>query len=249
MTATRLAEFVSVLPPARRAAAAGPLRGCGECLVRPLGICAAVDETLLEELEPIGRRVIYAPRTTLFVEDDPAQAVFNVTSGILRLSRLLADGRRQVVGFALPGDFVGAAAGERYTYSADASVGTSLCRFPRSDFWAFFARDSHSLRGVGDAVMRQLELAHDQVVVLGGAAAERRLAAFLIHLRRRWRRICDTGNFLPLQMGRQDIGDFLGLNISTVSRTLTAFARERLLAIVPRGVRILNDAGLARLAD
>src|SRR5262245_38099968 len=87
---------------------------CARCGVRVFSVCAALEMHELCALEALGRETTFAPKSVLFAEDQPADAVFNVTEGVVRLYKLLPDGKRQIVGFALPGDFLGLAMAERY---------------------------------------------------------------------------------------------------------------------------------------
>lgn len=236
-----------VAPPDSRRSSAARLGSCETCAVRPLSVCASLDAASLGALAAIGQRVTYASRTSLFREGEPADAVFNVIGGLVRTSRLLPDGRRQVVGFALAGDLVGAALGDAYSLSADAAGPAVVCRFARRGFWELFGRSAGTVRKVYESAMRCLDNAYDQMVLLGGGSAEQKVASFVIGFGARWHPR-GGGVLVPLPMSRQDIGDFLGLSISTVSRTLNGFERRRLIVIVPGGVRILDPAGLARLA-
>jgi CRP/FNR family transcriptional regulator len=225
------------------------LENCDECPIRSFSICSALDRDGFGALQAIGQEVTFRSRALLFMEGEPAEAVFNVTAGLVRLFRLFADGRRQVVGFALPGDFLGLPPDDRHMFSADAAGLTTACRFGRQTFSELVAEHPDLLRRVHDSAVRALDLAHDQMMLLGHRRAEAKIAAFLVGLRERWARICGSSVLVPLPMGRQDIGDFLGLSIATVSRTLTRFARERVILIVPSGVRILDLARLRQVAD
>jgi CRP/FNR family transcriptional regulator len=94
----------------------------------------------------------------------------------------------------------------------------------------------------------ELSLAQDQMLLLGRRSAEEKIAAFLLNLQGRYGRIGVTSVTVPLPMSRQDIADYLGLTIETVSRTMTKLAREKLLVIVPDGVRLLDRPRLVRMA-
>src|SRR5512139_2012753 len=95
---------------------------CSACTLRSLSICGALDQADLAEFERIARQVQFAPNEALFSVGQAANAVHSLTSGVARLYKLLPDGRRQVIGFALPGDFLGITPSDRYTFSADAVV-------------------------------------------------------------------------------------------------------------------------------
>jgi len=102
--------------------AAGGSNGqaCIDCAVRPLSICAALDRAELRELDHLGRHVHFGPRETVFAQEQMTTSFYNLLEGVMRLYKLLPDGRRQIVGFALPGDFLGMTTSARHSFSADA---------------------------------------------------------------------------------------------------------------------------------
>ena len=233
---------------AARAWRARPLQGCSECPVRPLSVCSALDDRQLGVLEALGQEVTLRSRSVLLMQGHPAEAVFNVTAGVVRLYRLFPDGRCQVVGFALPGDFLGLPPDESYGFSADAVGAVAVCRFSRRAFSRLVDGNPALLRRVYESAARQVDLARDHMMLLGRSTAEAKVASFLLDLRGRWTPIHGGSAIVPLPMRRQDIGDFLGLSIATVSRTLNRFAREGLLQIVPKAVGILDFTRLAQIA-
>lgn len=221
---------------------------CALCKVRPVSICAALDSKELCALDALAQQSVFEPKSTLFLQDEPASTVFNITEGVVRLYKLLPDGRRQIVGFALPGDFLGLAMADRYGCSADAIETVRVCRFSRIAFGAFLDEKPHLLRRLHEFATHELSLAQDQMVVLGRRSAEEKVASFLVGLQNRLARIGAVSATVPLAMSRQDIADFLGLTIETVSRTLSRMAREKMLVIVPGGVRLLDPKRVEELA-
>ena len=179
---------------------------------------------------------------------DAADAVYNITQGTVRLYKLLPDGRRQIVGFLLPGDFLGLALSDQYPFSADAVEPVTACRFARGAFSALLDEKPHLLRRLHEAATHELSLAQDHMVLLGRRTAGEKVAAFLLGLRERWRRLGGSLVTIPLPMTRQDIADYLGLTLETVSRTISKFARSRMLIVVPDGVRLLDPARIEALA-
>ena len=213
---------------------------CTACAVRSLSICGALEEVDLAEFERIGRHVHLAPNEALFTAGQVASSVHNITAGVARLYKLLPDGRRQVIGFALPGDFLGTLPSDRYSYSADAIGAVSVCRFPADTFMHFIEQRPHFLLRINEFAARELMLAQEQMLLLGRRTAEEKVAAFLVGWRARLAHIGDERQTITLPMSRQDIADYLGLTIETVSRTLTRFEREKMLVIVTGGVRLLD---------
>lgn len=221
---------------------------CSACAVRSLSICGALDQTDLAEFERIARHVHLAPGEALFTAGQLAHSVHSLTAGFARLYKLLADGRRQVIGFALPGDFLGTAPSDRYTFSTDAIDSVTACRLPREAFTNFIEQRPHFLLRINEFAARELMLAQEQMLLLGRRTAEEKVASFLIGWRQRLAQIGDERQTIALPMSRQDIADYLGLTIETVSRTLTRFEREKMLIIVTGGVRLLDAERAAAVA-
>lgn len=222
---------------------------CAQCRVRALSLCDALEPDELVELDKMATSISVGAKETLFEQDQPSAWVYNLTAGSVRLYKLLPDGRRQIVGFALPGDFLGVSMSEKNAFSADALTATNACRFSRSDYSNFLDAKPNLLRRLHSMASHELSLAQDQMVILGRRTAEERIASFLIGLRNRWTRVNGNHVHVPLPMTRQDIGDFLGLTVETVSRLMTRLAREKAIVIVPDGVRLLDVARLERLAE
>jgi CRP/FNR family transcriptional regulator len=220
---------------------------CEECSVRSLAVCSAVSREQLPRLTAIaaGRRV--ETGQTLFEEGETADAVFTLTHGMLKLYKLMSDGRRQIVGFLVPGDFLGLAFGRTYVYSAEAVTPTAVCRFRRPQFMGLLEECPAIEKEILGRTSTELAAAQEQMLLLGRKTARERLATFLVALARR--RNVEGNGVLPLPMSRADIGDYLGLTIETVSRTVTAFRKERLIALPDRHVvEILRRRELEQVA-
>jgi CRP/FNR family transcriptional regulator, anaerobic regulatory protein len=211
---------------------------CSDCAVRPFSFCAAFDQAELRELDHLGRHVHFLPRETAFAQEELTTSFFNLLEGVMRLYKLLPDGRRQIVGFALPGDFLGLATSAHHNFSADAIGPVTVCRFPRASFAPFIEDKPHLLRRMNELMIRELSQAQDHIVLLGRRSAEEKVASFVLAWRDRLARLGAATKMVPLPMGRQDIADFLGLTIETVSRTFTKLERDGLIEIVSGGVRL-----------
>jgi CRP/FNR family transcriptional regulator, anaerobic regulatory protein len=160
----------------------------------------------------------------------------------------LPDGRRQIVGFALPGEFLGMPASSHHGFSADAIGAVTVCRFGRVSFGRFVEDKPHMLRRINELTVRELNQARDHMVLLGRRSAEERVASFLIGWRDRLSQLGGSSAIVPLPMSRLDIADYLGLTIETVSRTFTKLEREGVLDIVPGGVSLRDLSRAEALA-
>ena len=183
----------------------------------------------------------------LFEEGDPAEHVFTITAGMIKLYKLLSDGRRQIVGFLVPGDFLGLAFGRTYVYGAEAVVPTSTCRFGRHQFLALLDECPTLEKEILTRTATELAAAQEQMLLLGRKTARERVASFILALALR-RRI-EAGRPFELAMSRADIADYLGLTVETVSRTLSLLGRDGLIELAEtRTLVIRNEAALARVA-
>ncbi len=191
------------------------------------------------ELRPLYRLatpVTLSAGKTIFSEGEHADSVFGLSQGSVRLYKNASDGRRQIVAFALPGEFLGMPLAKSYHCSADAIDQVVLCRFPRAGFANFIQTAPNTMRRLIDFATRELDMALGLSVLLGHASAEQRLTTFFIEWRKR---IDATSQFVPLPMLRQDIADFLGLKPETISRTLAKLEAKNVIRVVPKGV-VLN---------
>ncbi len=213
-----------------------------------MSICSALNGPELEQLDALAQHVSFEPRSTLFTQDEPANSVFNLTGGVARLYKLLPDGRRQIVGFALPGDFLGLAMAKQNGFSADAVDAVEACRFSREEFADFLHKKPHLLQRLHEFTSHELSIAQDQMVLLGRRTAEEKVASFLVNWRDRWARLTGRSVTVPLPMSRQDIADYLGLTIETVSRTFSRLAKDKTIVIVPDGIRVLNAPRMEGIA-
>lgn len=236
--------FAGVIAPAARRISE---YACLHCPVQKQGICGALQGAELTRLGDLKYTVHYKRKAVLFDQGEPAESVHIVTEGGVRLYKTMPDGRRQIIGFALPGDLLGLAIDSRNAYSADALINTSTCRFSRKAFGELLDKMPHLIQRLHTMMAHELSIAQDHMMLLGHYSARQKVAAFVLQVRERWR-INGASVHVRLPMSRQDIADYLGMSIETVSRTLGRLERLRLIVVVPDGVRILDMDRLAKLA-
>ena len=146
---------------------------CADCAVRSLSVCAALDLAELARTRASGSpRPFHAARDGVCAGGELTTSFYNLREGVMRLYKLLPDGRRQIVGFALPGDFLGMATSARHSFSADAVGPVAVCRFSRTSFTRFIEDKPHLLRRINELVVRELSQAQDHMVLLGRRSAE-----------------------------------------------------------------------------
>lgn len=223
---------------------------CTACGAHDLAICQVLEGAALRDLAGHVAVQRVAAGRTVFTEGEPGRDLFTVTEGMLKLYRLLADGRRQITGFLTPGDLFGLVRGSGYAYTAEAVTEIGLCRLPRRRLDELLARHPALEHRLLASVNDELVAAQDQMLLLGRKTAREKLATFLLLFLRREEERGRDGTVLTLPMGRGDIADYLGLTVETVSRTFTQFRSAGLIRLPdPARVEIADRRALEALAD
>ncbi len=223
---------------------------CDTCTARSYSACAPLNAEEQKRLMAILREVTVEPHKPIFAEADPAEYVFNVTAGAVKIFKLLPDGRRQVTGFLFPGDFLGLTHNDSYAYSAEALTTTKLCRFQRrklEDLLDELPKLEQRLLGMAS---HELAAAQDQMMLLGRKSARERVVSFLLMMSNALARHGQPDNPVTLPMSRSDIADYLGLTIETVSRTLTQLKKQGLIEVIgEKQVSLAKVEALREIAD
>ena len=190
-------------------------------------------------IELMGPIISMRRNAEIYRQNDRADHFYKVVNGTVRTCRVLIDGRRQIGAFYLPGDLFGLETDGRHAFSAEAVIGVEVMSIKRTTAAALAKWDSEMRTLIG------CELRHtqDHVLLLIKTAPER-VASFLLEMAAR----IESGDEIELPMPRQDIADYLGLTIETVSRTLTQLENQAAIAL-PTSKRIVlrNRAILKRL--
>lgn len=218
-----------------------PCSACLDCDVRSMAVCAALDDKDVAALDRIMISRTLEPDQALAQEGDPKTHVYTLTSGMLRLSSALPDGRRQITGFLLPGDYLGLADDDVHTQTAEAVGDSKLCAFPVRDMDELvrtFPRLGERLHGMTRAALRQ---AQDNHMILGRLNPAERLASFLLVMSRRAAEHKQPDNPVLLPMPRTDIADYLGLTVETVSRSFTRLRQDGLISLPNPHTAFIED--------
>lgn len=197
-------------------------------------------------LDLMGSCMNFGRNAEIFGEDEPADYFYKVVTGAVRISKLMSDGRRQIGAFYLPGEIFGLETDEAHAFSAEAIGDSQVLVVKRSAFLSRATRDCAMVTEIWTQTMTHLQRARNHMLLLGRKNAQERIATFLLDMAER---LSLTGE-VELPMSRQDIADYLGLTIETVSRTLTQLERDGLISI-PSSRRIVfrNRAALDVMND
>lgn len=197
-------------------------------------------------LDVMGAVMRFKRNAEIFGQDEPATYLYRVVRGAVRIVRLMSDGRRQISAFYLAGDMFGLEDENEHLFSAEAVTETEIRYVRRSVFLAEAMRDTDMITELWAQTKGNLQRAHNHMLLLGRKNAQERVAKFLLDMEPRLSR----SGIVELPMSRQDIADYLGLTIETVSRTLTQLARESVIAMPSsRRIEFRKHSTLSQLRD
>lgn len=221
---------------------------CGACEARHSGLCDTLADHDFQYLAHAAHWQLVPKGRVFAVEGELSRQFFNINHGTVKLFKDLPDGRRQIVAFAGPGDFVGLAADQHYSFSAEAINEVRLCSFDRTELGLMFSRFPALEQRLSAMASSHLVVALAHMLLLGRKTSIERVATFLLE----WRTastLRSDHHALALPMSRTDIGDYLGMTIETVSRSLTILKNRHLIAIATdHGISIVDRPRLSDIA-
>ena len=194
--------------------------------------------SLASSIAMMGALMPFARDAEIYGESEPADYLYKVVSGAVRTYKVLNDGRRQISSFYLPGEIFGLEVGGEHTFSAEAVADSKILVIRRSAVVALAGRDKEVARQLWRMTATELQRAHDHIMLLIKTAQER-VAGFLLEMAAR---SPDAGE-VDLPMSRQDIADYLGLTIETVSRMVTQLERSGTIALATSRRVVLRKRG------
>lgn len=223
---------------------------CMHCSVRHLAVCSALSPEEVQALEAVTVSQQVAMGATLARGGEARQHVYTLTQGALRLVRTLADGRRQISGFVLPGDYMGLSGSDHHRHDVEALADSRVCRISVPHMRELRGRYPHLERKLLQRACQALDDAQDAALSLARLQPSEKLADFLLRLAAREARLGGNPLQVTLPMGRGDIADHLGLTMETVSRTFTRLRQQELIALPHLNVvEILDEPALRTLAS
>lgn len=226
---------------------------CQACEARHKGVCGALSPTQLTELSKNTTKTVHEHNNELHSSDQDQDHYSNILSGVVKLTKLLPDGRQQIVGLQFAPDFLGRPFSKQNNVIAEAATNVRLCSFPKNVIEKFIQETPDMERRLHEQHLNELDEARDWMLTLGRKTAIEKLASFLLlivshidpeglHHKN------DVAIELPLK--RSDIADYLGLTIETVSRQLTNLRKKEVVEVgAKRAIKIVNLERLKMIAE
>lgn len=198
---------------------------------------------------PSSRPRRHVAGTHLFREGDAATHLHEIRSGVLRLTRVLENGRRKVIAFGLPGDIIGFPNGDLHHTDCDVIATADLIVHRRQTLESGDG-DPQTHQRLLRAALREINAMQDHFMMLARKSALEKVASFLLVLCRRTGRAMGDGTAFSLPMSRADIADFLGLTIETVSRSISCLRKRGMIVLeTPQTVLVADMTALIRASQ
>lgn len=217
---------------------------CATCRIRHLSIFAELQDVLNEDIRSFRPSVmVFDVAEVVYREQVAASNAFTLRKGVVKLTKMLPNGRSQIIRVLREGDLFGfdGFAGEAYNHTAIAVTNIEVCRLPLNELMALKEKNPEIEQALMLRWIRHLREAEDMMLDLGAKRAGERLASFLF----RW---CgENGSWQELPLSRLEMGELLGLTIETVSRFLSDWKRRGLINESRGSMQIVDVAALREL--
>lgn len=228
---------------------------CQVCEARACGMCSDLSPNTLHNLRKITRTRDFKAGDAIFSDDAPIESYATIKDGIVKLSKILPDGRQQTIGLSFPPDFIGRTYKDKNSYFASAVTDVTVCTFPREMFNAFLLKTPSLEHRLFELTLNELDAARDWMLMLGRMSALEKVATIILkfaekmHCAKTLQGESSDELKFELPLTRAEIADFLGLTIETVSRQFTLLKNQGLIKITQqRYIEILDKEKLQHLS-
>src|SRR5690606_27513414 len=224
---------------------------CSTCSMHQLCLPMGLEENDMDRLDQIIGRRRKVPRDThLYRMNDPFTNLYAVRLGHFKTCQVSTDGEQQITGFQMTGELLGmdAISTDRHHCDAIALEDSEVCEIPFQRLEELFGTMPTLLRHFHRMMSQEITREQSVMLLLGNMRAEQRFAAFLVNLASRYTTRGYSSTSFQLRMSREDIGNYLGLTIESISRLLSKFKKLGLLKVSNREIEILEPERLKRLA-
>ena len=221
---------------------------CGDCPIRQRAVCSRTEPDELARLEDMKYYRSFQAGQTVIWSGDRMDFVASVVTGIATLTQTMEDGRRQMVGLLLPSDFLGRPGRSAVPFDVTAATDLVMCCFRRKPFEDMMATTPHVAQRLLEMTLDELDAAREWMLLLGRKTAREKIASLLAIIARR-----DAGLKLratkgaiafDLPLTREEMADYLGLTLETVSRQMSALKRDGVISLEERRRIVVPDFDL-----
>ncbi len=224
---------------------------CGDCPIRHRAVCARCETDELARLEQIKYYRSFQAGQTIIWSGDRMEFVGSVVTGIATLTQTMEDGRRQMVGLLLPSDFVGRPGRAAAAFDVTATTDVVMCCFRKKPFEDMMAATPHIAQRLLEMTLDDLDAAREWMLLLGRKTAREKIASLIAIIARREAglQVRQRKGMLSvdLPLTREEMADYLGLTLETVSRQMSALKKDGVITL--EGNRLVRIPDLDRLLE
>jgi CRP/FNR family transcriptional regulator len=227
-------------------------KSCSSCSMHQLCLPMGLDDGDLNRLDQlIGTRRRIAAGTRLYETGAPLRNLYAVRFGHFKTTQRNAFGGTQITGFQMAGEMLGmdAISTDRHLCDAVALEDSEVCEIPFDGLQDLFAQLPTLLRHFHRIMGQEITREQNVMLLLGNMRAEQRFAVFLVNLSARYSARGYAADAFHLRMSREDIGNYLGLTVESISRLLARFKKLGLIEIARREMTLLDPVRLKALAS
>ncbi len=224
---------------------------CGSCSMHQLCLPMGLDQAELTKLDQvIGRRRRIPRDERLYQMGEPFRNLYAIRYGHFKTYQVNAAGEQQITGFQMAGELLGmdAISADRHHCDAVALEDSEVCEIPFTGLEDLFGHVPTLLRHFHRIMSQEITREQNVMLLLGNMRAEQRFAVFLVNLSARYAARGFAANSFQLRMSREDIGNYLGLTIESISRLLSRFKKQGWLQVDKREVTLLDPIRLKAMA-
>ncbi len=223
---------------------------CGSCSLHQLCLPTGLGDSDTNRLDGIMTRRRVPRGTVLFRMGDAFTNLYAIRFGHFKTHQLSADGVEQVTGFQMAGELLGmdAISTDQHHCYAVALEDSEVCEIPFEKLERLFSEIPTLLRHFHRTMSQEITRDQSAMLLLGNMMAEQRFAAFLVNLASRYKARKYSGTSFQLRMSREEIGNYLGLTIESVSRLISRFKKLGCLEVDKREINIIDPALLEVMA-
>ena len=210
---------------------AGTLVACRSCQARHGVVCGALSNSQLRELGRHSLRRTVGAGCEIIAQGSESSSSSNIMRGVVKLCKVMPDGRQQIVGLQFAPDFVGRPFVRESTLSAEAATDAEICFFPRNLLDRMISEAPELQRSLHDQALKELDAAREWMLTLGRRTAGEKVASLLYLIATHAEPQTATSTDFDLPLSRTEIADFLGMTIETVSRQMTRLRKSGVIRI------------------
>jgi len=213
---------------------------CLHCLAKAHSFCKCIAQDKLPDFSKISSQKKFKDRSYIFLQGEKNDYFYNLVQGNVKIFKVFEDGRIQILGFLYPGDFFGLYSSKNFSYTAECIGEVTCCIFNHKDLDAYLDKNIELTKHLLHRTTNELTLMQDRVAIIGRLSARKRIVNFFLNISSQRKRIGWQENPIVLPMTRNEMADYLGLTVETVSREISKLKSEQIIKMIDGKQVFLN---------